>query len=424
MSSSKIIALEALSILVVDDDAFFLKIVKITLLKLGIKNVDMATNGAETLASLAESIGRYDVILSDLNMPHMDGIELLRNLARLRFAGGVVLLTAADLKILKAADTLARAHGLHLLGVLSKPLDKDALGQLLEAFRFRDKHQPQRKSLPVTHRQARAAIAEGQFIAHFQPQVEVATRRMVGMEALARWLHPEHGLIPAGAFIPLIESSGLVSSLTEVMLRDVMRQMSALSDLFDVPRVSINVSMESLMDVNFPDRVQAIADEFKFPLGQLVLEITESQLMADVAAILDSLIRLRLKGVALAVDDFGTGYSNLAQLKHAPVSELKIDRSFVTMGCQDEEGRVILETAISMGKKLGMRVVAEGVEDLVEWELVQALGVDEVQGYFVARPMPAAELASWLERWESRDITAETGVASRLSWPPAIDPSA
>lgn len=405
MASSEEVDLEALSILVVDDDEFFLKIVKITLLKLGIKNVDVATNGAETLASLAESMGRYDVILSDLNMPHMDGVELLRNLARLRFAGGVVLLTAADLKILKAADALARAHGLHLLGVLSKPLDKDALGQLLETFRFRNTQRAPRKSLPITRRQARAAMDEGQFIAHFQPQVEVTTRRMVGMEALARWEHPEHGLIPAGAFISLIEDSGLVSMLTEVMLRDVMRQMSALSGLFEVPRVSINVSMDSLMDVDFPDRVQAIADEFKFPLGHLVLEITESQLMGDVAAILDSLIRLRLKGVVLAVDDFGTGYSNLAQLKHAPVSELKIDRSFVTMGCQDEEGHVILETAISMGKKLGMRVIAEGVEDLREWQLVHALGVDEVQGYFVARPMPAAGLASWLKHWNGTDIS-------------------
>jgi EAL domain-containing protein (putative c-di-GMP-specific phosphodiesterase class I)/AmiR/NasT family two-component response regulator len=392
---------KSLRILLVDDDDFLLGLMSASLKSFGLQSVEIASNGAQVL-SMLEAGGRYDVILSDLNMPEMDGIELMRHLAERRYPGGVILLTGEHPKILQTAYSLAKAHNLNLLGVLQKPFERDDLLALLNHFaETASVGEPINLGPEVSVQELREAIATGQIIPHFHPRVEIATHRVVGVETLARWQHPDKGLIMPGTFIPLAERHGLILELSESMLLSAIEQgASWLADGLEL-KLAINMTAEDMEDVSIPDRLAGIAQTHEMPLSNLVLELTESQLMEKLSLTLDTLIRLRLKGVTLAVDDFGTGYSNLGQIKRAPFSELKIDRSFVSEGVRDEEGRAILEASILMGRKLGLTVVAEGVETDEEWALVKALGAHEVQGYLIARPMPAEQIPAWIDSWHT-----------------------
>lgn len=384
--------------MVVDDDPDMLALMRAMLLDAGATRVTGVPDAQQAIARIREPGSDFDVVISDLNMPHVDGIQLLRQLAAVKYVGGVVLLTAEDLRILQAADTLAQAHGLHMLGVLTKPVGREHLQAVLARVGQRPVVTP-RQYPRLTRREVRAAMDQGHFQAYFQPQVGAATGRLSGMESLVRWEHPEHGVIPAGAFVMMVEESELAPAITRLMLEQAMRVGRHFRDPAQMPRVSVNVPMRVLHDLAFADLVQVLADASGYPLNRLVLEITESQLMGQVTTTLDTLIRLRLKGVQLAVDDFGTGYSNMAQLKQAPISELKVDRSFVLAGLEDAQGRVILEAAITLGRNLGLRVIAEGIENQAAWDLVRDLGADEVQGDFVGAPMSDAALGAWLADW-------------------------
>jgi EAL domain-containing protein (putative c-di-GMP-specific phosphodiesterase class I) len=191
----------------------------------------------------------------------------------------------------------------------------------------------------------------------------------------------------------------MMEKLSSAMFHGAITQGAQwLADGLDL-KLAINVTAREMEDIVFPDRLTSLAQSLGFPLTHLVLELTESHLMENLHLTLDTLIRLRLKNVTLSVDDFGTGYSNLGKIKRAPFTELKIDRSFIQDSVKDEEGRVILEASIQMGKKLGMTVVTEGVETFEEWDMAAALGADEVQGYLIAKPMPGVKMPEWIAHW-------------------------
>jgi EAL domain-containing protein (putative c-di-GMP-specific phosphodiesterase class I) len=223
----------------------------------------------------------------------------------------------------------------------------------------------------------------------------------VGVEALARWQHPTKGLIMPNSFVTLAERSGMISELSNAMLNLAIKQGAEwLNKGIDL-KIAINVTAEEMEDTSFPDRLSAVSKAHGLPLTNVVLELGESHLMDNMHLTLDTLIRLRLKNVTLSVDDFGTGNSNLGKIKRASFSQLKIDRSFIQEGIKDKDGRIILEASILMGKKLGLTVITEGIETFEEWAMVAALGADEVQGYLVAKPMPADQILEWIDHWTS-----------------------
>ena len=400
-----------LRILLVDDDEFMLTLMSAGLDGLGVSDVVTATNGMQALA-LLEADGRFDAIFTDLNMPEMDGIELMRHLAESRYRGGIVLLTGEHPKVLQTADRLAKAHNLHLVGVLQKPFLPDTLKAVLEKVQAtkvdEEKSITPEASPEVSADELATAIAEGQIIPWYQPQIRISDRQVVGMEALARWQHPRNGMVMPGVFIPLAERSGLIKALSQHMLKAAIGQLGEWrTQGFDF-KLSVNVTAEDVLDVGLPDQLAEWCRDADIPASSVVLEITEGQLMRNTRLALDTLIRLRLKGLSLAIDDFGTGYSNLRQIKRAPFGELKIDRSLVTEGVVDDEGRAILQASIQLGRQLGLTVVAEGVETQAQWDAVSRYGADEVQGYLAAAPMPARDLPAWLAGWyqQSEDRTA------------------
>lgn len=258
-----------------------------------------------------------------------------------------------------------------------------------------DSHSPNRLSLIG---ELRRAIERRELLLHYQPKINLKTGTVCGAEALVRWQHPDKGMIPPLEFIPLAESCGLIHPLTEAVLDAALRNYYQwrLSGIELV--TGINLSMRNLQDLDFPDRIAASLKAWEIEPHWLELEITESVIMNDPTRALKILTQLDEMGVRLAIDDFGTGYSSLAYLKRLPVDEVKIDRSFVTDMLHDESNSVIVKSTIDLGHNLGMKVVAEGVENLECFNLLKTLGCDAVQGYYISRPLAADLFIQWLRQ--------------------------
>jgi diguanylate cyclase (GGDEF)-like protein/PAS domain S-box-containing protein len=272
-----------------------------------------------------------------------------------------------------------------------------------------DQHTPKRLGLVS---ELRRAIEEGQLVAHYQPRIDLRSRRVEGVEALLRWQHPEHGLMPPDEFITLAEQTGLIEPLSRWVLNSALRQHQAWRRVGIEMPVAVNLSMRNLHDLRLPSALATLLANWDAAARVLTLEITESMIMADQARATEVLARLREMGMHLSIDDFGTGHASLAHLAQLPVHELKIDRSFVMRMMQDEGNLEIVRSTIALAHKLGLRVVAEGVEDAATLEMLSTLGCDAAQGFYMSKPRSPEELASWLvtSGWgaaEPRDASAE-----------------
>ncbi len=261
-----------------------------------------------------------------------------------------------------------------------------------------DQHSPRRLALLG---ELRRAIDQRQLLLHYQPKVDAHSGQLLGVEALVRWQHPEHGLLPPGEFIPLAERTGLITPLTHYVLDAALHQCHAWQQEGHEVPVAVNVSARRLLDLAFPDEVAGLLATWDVPAQRLVVEITESTIMADPAHALEVLGRLNAMGVQLSIDDFGTGYSSMAYLKTLPVHELKVDRSFVSHMTSNPSDATIVRSTVDLGRNLGLRVVAEGVEDQVTWQALSALGCDAIQGYHAGKPMPVDDLNQWLKQLDS-----------------------
>ncbi len=390
-----------MNILLIDDEVFARKLLLHQLASLGFRDVTAVAGGADALALIAGG-GRFDLILTDLQMPSMDGVEFVRALTQTNYGGELVLVSGEDRRILQTAEQLARVHGLRVLGQLKKPVEPEALAKVLALHVETVISRPRTEHKTYGPKELRQAIDAGELVCHCQPQVSLPTGALTGVEILVRWQHPGDGLVLPDGFIAVAEEHGLIDDLTQKVLRDTLRQARTWFDAGHEMHVAVNVSMENLNTLDFPDFVAAAAREMDVSLSSLVLEVTESRLMKDLRAPLDILARLRLKHVDLSIDDFGTGHSSLAQLRDLPFNELKIDRGFVRGACRDAQLAAICDASLDIARKLGMRSVAEGVEDIEDWNFLRAHGCDIAQGYFIARPMPMVALADWLREWERR----------------------
>ena len=389
-------------ILLLDDDAFALRLAAHQLAKLGFHDVTTLDRPEEALERLERDVAEFELILLDLQMPGIDGIEFVRHLARLRYTGGVALISGEDERILHTAHRLASAHDLKVLGALHKPISPAQLESLLGATSngARAGARAPRKSY-AAERLAKA-IAQGELLNVYQPQVELATGAVVGTETLVRWQHPEDGMVFPDQFIPLAEEHGLIDDLTRAVLEPAIVQAHAWEQQGLGLHVGVNVSMDNLVSLDFPDFVAKRLAATGTSHRSLVLEVTESRLMKNAVSVFEILTRLRLKHVGLSIDDFGTGHSSLAQLRDIPFDELKVDRGFVHGAAHDPANRAILEGSLGMARQLGMRTVGEGVEDREDWDLLRTLGCDLAQGYFIARPMRAEALPAWKLEWDAK----------------------
>jgi EAL domain-containing protein (putative c-di-GMP-specific phosphodiesterase class I) len=382
--------------LVVEDDRFQRRTVARMLRSLGLREVREAGDGREALESMRNG-APVDLVVCDLDMPAMDGMEFIRHLGQGNCAASVVISSARDRSLVVSVEKMALAYGVQLLGLMEKPVTLAGLEDLLAKHGGTEPRLKQLARGEVTYQldEILAGMRQRQFVTFYQPQISLATGHMIGMEALTRWRHPRHGLVMPGAFIGALELSGDIDELTIGLLDDAARACRTLRERGVTQTVSVNLSLVSLTDTMMAERITQIVLGAGLDPGHMMLEITETAAMTQVAPALENLARLRMRGFGLSVDDYGTGFASLQQMMRVPFTELKIDRSFVTGCAADAASRIVVESCVQMARKLGMKTVAEGVETNADLAEVKAAGCDIAQGYFIARPMELEAMAEF-----------------------------
>jgi EAL domain-containing protein (putative c-di-GMP-specific phosphodiesterase class I)/ActR/RegA family two-component response regulator len=385
-------------ILVLDDDVDVGEFITAAAQKLGLPCTASSTAAGFLKALTPDTT----LVLMDLMMPQMDGIELLRLLGDQQCKAEIILMSGTRKRIIETAEQFARSIGLTVIGHLQKPF---RLADLESALK---KNTPstakpasqQKPALVISDTELRSAIERDEFVLHYQPQIDLTTGRVIGLEALVRWQHPQQGLIFPDNFITRMEALGLIDQLGWLVVDRSLGELGLLADENGaVPLLSINVSVHSLLDLKFPDTYLEILKKHRVAAKDTILEITESGLIKKISTTLDVLTRLRLHQVQLSIDDFGTGYSMMQQLRNIPATEIKIDKSFVQNIHGTQSDLVMVQKTIEIGHALGMKVVGEGVETQEQLDLLYANGCDIVQGYFFSRPLPLKDMQAWLRMY-------------------------
>jgi len=363
--------------------------------ELGFAAVESVACGETALALLRERDAQFDALIVDLEMPRIDGVELMQEVARLGLDLPVVVASARETSLLAAVEVMSRSLGLNRLSALPKPLSTERLAEALQ------RRAPAATADDTGPRYGIAdlerALDAGQFLPFYQPKLSLRPAIIRGVEALIRWRHPEHGLVPPSCFIETLEGSALMHRLTLDLLDQVLLQCRRWHEGGLRIGVALNVSPRSLCDEGLTNEIVRRVSHSGVAPQYITLEITETAIMADLGTALGNLVRLRLKGFGLAIDDYGTGFSSMQQLAQAPFTELKIDRAFVHQASRRPQLRILLESAIQMARRLELTVVAEGVETAEDWQLLRALRCEQAQGFLIAQALPGDALVDWLK---------------------------
>lgn len=397
--------IDELNILVVEDDDFQREMLVNLFRSLGVRSISGATNGKQALEVLRRpGSGMFDIVMCDLNMPQMDGMEFLRHMGEARYNSAVIINSAMDGKLLSSVGKMSRMYGIRLLGTIEKPVLLTKLREILSKHGEAAEKFSKAAHNSYTLDEILTGIRASQLEPYFQPKVDLKSGKITGAEALVRWMHPEHGVIGPDAFIPTLEKNGKIDELTFFMLERSAAACRSLHERGHLLTISVNLSLTSLDDTELADRVHDIVRSAGVDPQYIVLEITESAAMTTIAPALENLARLCMNGFSLSIDDYGTGYSSLQQLTRIAFNELKIDQSFVRDLADNESSRIVVESSIDMARKLQVKSVAEGVETQQDWDMLKRIGCNTVQGYLIARPMNIAAFGEFLAGYRSVDM--------------------
>jgi EAL domain-containing protein (putative c-di-GMP-specific phosphodiesterase class I) len=394
------------SLLVVDDNIVQRMQVVALCRELGIEMIYEAGSGAEALALLSLLVLPPDIAIVDLEMPGMDGVELIESLHERKLSIPLVVVSSREVVLINTVETMARNLGIPVVAGIRKPLQREALASAFDSW-DRGRAEPgadagQVPVVPIAPAELEAAIAAGAIAVQYQPKVDMARGVVCGVEALARWTHPVHGEIRPDRFVQLAEHEGMIHALTMSVLRQAFGAASRWNERGLQLSLAVNLSPRLLEDPALVRELSTLLDEHGLEAHQVVLEITESSVVDCMGVALGVLARLRLRGFGLSIDDYGTGFSSMQQLARIPFSELKVDRAFVHGAHQRTNLRVILQSALDMSRQLGLVTVAEGIETLADWQLVRDSGCGVGQGFLVSPAVAADALPGWLAQHETR----------------------
>lgn len=391
-----------LSILVVEDDEFQRLMVVNMLRSLAVALIHDVGNGQQAIEMIRGGGEKsIDIVICDLSMPEMDGLEFLRHLGQEHHNVSIILLSALGSRLLSSAARMAKMYGIKLLGAIEKPISLTQLKDLFLKYERSENKWLEASSIAdsFTLKDILQGIDAKEFEPFFQPKVDLVTDQLVGAEVLARWMHPKLGLVGPYGFIPQLEQSKNIDGLTFMMLEKSALALREFHDNGHIFSISVNLSLSSLDDTTLADRITRIVRNAGLDPHFIILEITETAAMTDAAHALENLARLCMNGFTLSIDDYGTGYSSMQQLGRIAFSELKIDQSFVKDLSESEAMRIVVESSIEMAHKLQVKSVAEGVETQKDWDMLKSMGCDTAQGYFIAKPMSHKSFINFCEEY-------------------------
>jgi EAL domain-containing protein (putative c-di-GMP-specific phosphodiesterase class I) len=367
---------------------------------LGAGQVTEIPDGHTALRCFQDSFApSVNIAIIDLALPGMDGLELIRRLAALNCRARVIIIGAQPASLLFSVETLAQAYGIDLLGTISKPVTGAKLESLLANYVPPAPPSSRGKEPSFSFSEIGIGLQARQFEPFFQPKIELETGQVKGLEAFARWRHPEHGILGPASFIDALEQNNRIDFLDWSMIEKSVERCRELHDQGIPISISINLAPETLNHPQFMQQIGACVGRHRVLPAYITFEMPESSVLTSDPTFLERLLRLRMAGYGLAIDDYGTGRSNLQLLARIPFSELKIDRSFVDGASKKRALGTVLSSCLGLARSLDRMSVAVGVETKQDWDFLQGLGCTYAQGYHIAKPMEAEAFPGWLEDW-------------------------
>ncbi|OWW18271.1 EAL domain-containing protein [Noviherbaspirillum denitrificans] len=393
-------AFASLRVLILDAIPFRRHRLVTALNDIGISSVIQSPDCASALDVLSSSECRVDIVLCDMQMKDIEEIEFIYHAAHCN-VGGFILMSAAKDALFSSEQIIAQGRGSPVLGVLHPAMNTGCLQHLLSSYLATNAAAPSHTEKPCLPQWSRndlvAALNGNQFEPYFQPKIDLDTGMPTCVEILARWHHPDLGILPPSQFIELMEQHKVIDQLTGCLLVQSLSCAKQCAAKGKDIGFAINVSPVTLQDSRTPSRIGALVRECGLCSEQITIEVTETASSKNFTSVLESLTRLRMQGFEISIDDFGMGYSSLQLLSQMPFTELKIDRSFVTDVCSRAKSAAILESVIHLAEKLNLRIVAEGIETTDELQFIRSLGVGTGQGFLLGRPMGQKNLIHYLE---------------------------
>jgi EAL domain-containing protein (putative c-di-GMP-specific phosphodiesterase class I)/ActR/RegA family two-component response regulator len=386
-----------LVILAVDDQRFQRRVLATQLQGLGATTVLEAGDGAEALGIIDANPGRIALIITDIDMPSMDGLALLRRIGERLPTVPIVVLSALDAQLLRSVEAMCHAFRVNLLAILSKPASEEALEAAVEHARLSHSGIRPGPTVALDDAALSLALQGNQLEPWFQPKARLIDGVPCGAEVLMRWRHPEHGILTPAAFMQSLENSPLLRPVTLTLAARVAKFIAIVRNRIEPFSLSVNISPKLLDDPEFAAALANSIIELGVAPEHITIEVTESAVASCEGTAIENLTRLRMRGFGLSIDDFGTGYSSLAQLTQAPFTELKIDQRFVRALGHDPRSEDLVRSTLDLARRLGLYTVAEGVETEAQRQLLIEFGCDAAQGYMFAKPMPVFQWLSWME---------------------------
>jgi len=367
---------------------------------MGAQQVTAVADGPTAMLHLEGGIDTpIDILLMDLDMPGLDGLDLIRRTGELAGNTGVIVTGTQSSELMFSVETMAQAYGVNMLGTAGRPLSAAKLESLIDNFAPFVRPAEETPPVEFTFAEVGRGLQADEFDPFFQPKIELETGQIKGLEMFARWRHPQHGVLGPGAFMPVLEAANRIDFLDWNMIEKSVAACRVLHDRGIPISFSINVDQSTLSHPQFIAQITACLERHRILAGYITFEISERSVLKADPHLLERLLRLRMMGFGLAIDDYGTGRSNLQLLAAIPFSELKIDRSFVDGASKRRALSTVLKSYLGLARSLDRRSTAVGVETKQDWDFLQGLGCTYAQGYYIASPMPVEEVPTWLNEW-------------------------
>ena len=389
----------SLRVLIVEDSVCQAEYLRQLCCGCGLIKPAIAENGRVALELIDQAEHGFDILICDLEMPDLDGIELIHLLASRNTRSALIIVSGREQSLISAVELMAVTEGIYVLGSLRKPVPAGALEALIKEYRGQSAVRSKGSShlkIALTVQDLEQGLAQHQFVLHYQPKLLMENGMLSGLEALVRLQHPERGLMYPSDFIELSEHCGLIDALSYEVISMAIQQLLLWNQQGFAPRISVNLSGRSFGNSTFTHDVMQLLSKAAIAPSDLIFEVTETQVIGNIGEALAFLSRLRLQGFGLSIDDYGTGYSSVKQLSQIPFTELKMDRSLIEGVASKSHLQVIFESTLSMCNKLGIDLVAEGIEKNKDWEYLRSAGCNVAQGYYTSPPMPSQQVINWV----------------------------